>query len=525
MFHKHKLDLGDTSKTLSSKDESPFVLLFKKVRGKKPHPTTHYCYWRFKDSAAIQDPKFPHYPVTTIQYKANKQEQREAKQHYLHEGPNQVLKHSNHASAFFKEVLINPTANVSAVLVLGKATDGRDNKRTVKGFLDYFTPESIDKETLEQIEKELNIKISRKKVAGDDGVEHFEITISPGVAASPKSLKEPKVINVYQLPIFEDFGTLIQIKVPLIQKLLKIHLSEGNLSIHCSAGLGRTGAIELAYVLFDNYEKFYGKNGEPDFKAIHNTLEELRILRPSLVQEDGQYEMAIALGMKLHLADAANKGGPEFTQQISDEIDVRFREAARSYNKKMMEIKEEKTSDGLIQDIDKILGEQDLQTVLTDYLTNKKPAGTGGVGISKREPEPGDSAFKARDRRRRKTDAVKVLIQSLHTLQERSKSNEIDSSEYLVEVVNAIQAAKNKIDNVSEPTNFSKTKSFFKKIGGKPGSSLQTVINTTLDNLEKQFALQLGIIQSNKEIYKLVNLTPSNEEKVTTSQYAKPHHS
>jgi hypothetical protein len=78
--------------------------------------------------------------------------------------------------------------------------------------------------------------------------------------------------------------------------------------------------------LLEDFDHFYPGN-QPDFKKIKFKLEELRVLRPALIQDAGQYRMAIILGRQLQ---AASRN--ELTEANMQEMSAAIDEAAVAAN-------------------------------------------------------------------------------------------------------------------------------------------------------------------------------------------------
>lgn len=107
--------------------------------------------------------------------------------------------------------------------------------------------------------------------------------------------------NILHFRDWPDFG-VADFCAESVQLLLAEHLQAFEtgklLGMHCSAGLGRTGVLELAYTLFDDYETFFPRAGAVEIEKITQKLGELRVERPGLVQKGAQFRAALLLAQQ-----------------------------------------------------------------------------------------------------------------------------------------------------------------------------------------------------------------------------------
>lgn len=196
-----------------------------------------------------------------------------------------------HIKRFF-ELLGDAEVGMKDIIAAGNPLDGRNTYGHGRGFLDYFNPEnknvSPDRWNIAVIGR-----VDSKLVSECGQIKTYEVTVEPHE-------NDAYTIKVHNIPNFGDFKT-VAFTVEEIERLLEIHMSSDVLGIHCSAGLGRTGVLELAFQLFAREETFY-QDGKPNIPAIINRLGEMRKIRPGLVQTSDQLRMAIVLGRQLVLA-------------------------------------------------------------------------------------------------------------------------------------------------------------------------------------------------------------------------------
>ncbi len=277
-------------------DKNPFDILYGEVgkpntsdAAKYPTHLTHgsdsVMAWeakgRFSNIVTLLDEQFPEYNANLIKHKVGG--------HVLLEGPAQ---HSLPHCERFMAVLMNNNVNITDVIAAGDPLDGRSAGK--RGYWHYFSHdnkvEATDSGIMRQLSSRYNVTSTKTGEVG--GISSYQLTIRAGDAKT-------RQINVHHIVDFGDFKTMIFTAAELKALLAIYHQSE-NLAIHCSAGMGRTGVIELAYCLFADYEKFYPA-GKPDLNQIKFKLEDLRVQRPVLIQGYEQYRMAVIVGMQLAL--------------------------------------------------------------------------------------------------------------------------------------------------------------------------------------------------------------------------------
>lgn len=112
-------------------------------------------------------------------------------------------------------------------------------------------------------------------------------------------------------------------------------LTEGKVvGIHCRGGAGRTGVLEFAYHLFDEYEDFFSDVQKDGFGQINlekaiRKLQELRLDRPNLVQSGEQLRLALLLAQQMKFIEIH----PYPTNGVSDEKE-RFEKGFQEYTEK-----------------------------------------------------------------------------------------------------------------------------------------------------------------------------------------------
>ena len=214
---------------------------------------------------------------------------------------------------FFESTLFSFEANIKHIIRIGQPTE----KETVK-YIDYATGfiEKTDKEiTLSEDKKtrtfeNLTLSDVTYEVTFDDSQPYTKASTDVLISTPTiiRKEKDGKAISqtptVYDLPNIYDmsmvtpadeqaFNETVQLVVDLYKKAA---FNGENLTVHCSAGLGRAGAFGLAFVLLDDYEHIFDEQDPQLSQAkVKQTLAVLRFLRPGVVQKPNQYMASIEL--------------------------------------------------------------------------------------------------------------------------------------------------------------------------------------------------------------------------------------
>lgn len=260
---------------------------------------------RYNNIFSRRDPNFCDFNANVIVHG-------DLQKHILLEGPAQHIQ--DHCERFL-QVLANDWMPITDVIAAGDPLEGRKSN---KGYLHYFTDKARehlhDHEMLEKLASKFHLSCHKHKEK--DNITTHIVTVENGA--------NPREVRVHHIPNFRDFKTLTFSLVE-VETLLNIFQNAETLAIHCSAGMGRTGVLELAFCLFNEYEKYFPKD-LPDFAAIKLKVNELRILRPELLQTADQYRMAIILAIQLY---AANR--QELTEDVQIKSGETVDEAARKW--------------------------------------------------------------------------------------------------------------------------------------------------------------------------------------------------
>lgn len=304
----------------SSPDSNPMAVIYDEINKpdtsdaeKYPTHLTHgsnsLLDWenkgRFHNITSHHDANFPEYNANLIG------------NHVLLEGPAQH--NAGHCERFLK-VLLNDNINITDVIAAGDPLDGREQGK--RGYWHYFSDAKSEDVVDAKIIKALGARfeITSIKTATVEGISSYQVSI--------RYEGRTRHINVHHIENFGDFKTK-GFTVSELKKLLTIHQASKNLAIHCSAGMGRTGVLELAYCLYADSERFY-PNGVPDFKQIRMKLEELRVLRPALIQGSEQYRMAVIVGLQLKLVSRDDLVSEADLKKIEDDVDSAARQAMQT---------------------------------------------------------------------------------------------------------------------------------------------------------------------------------------------------
>lgn len=147
-------------------------------------------------------------------------------------------------------------------------------------------------------------------------IKHYELNISFD--------GKKKSIFIHQMIKFPDHG-LPQLQECDILALLEIFQQTKNtgLVMHCRAGLGRTGMLELAYIAFNNPDQYFNGDGSVNYGSFYNCLDLLRkTVRPRIIQSIAQGMNAIEISQQLIRLYLTLKKAHIQTQQQSYQGDI-----------------------------------------------------------------------------------------------------------------------------------------------------------------------------------------------------------
>ncbi len=295
---------------------SPFDTLFSELTKPDSSDQKHYPVFlghlrkkgRYNNIFTRHDHNFPEYNANVIVHSDNQK-------HILLEGP---ASHIQEHCERFLDVLVNDWMPITDVIAAGDPFEGR---KFNKGYLHYFAEKAHehvhDHPMLEKIATKFHLVTHKHEET--DNITSYIMRINDG--------EKSRQMRIHHIPNFGDFKTLA-FTLAEINALLKIFQEAETLAIHCSAGMGRTGVIELAFCLFNEYEKYFPHN-KPDFHLIKLKVNELRILRPELLQTADQYRMAIVLAVQLN---AANRN--ELTDEVRNNAGIIVDNAACEWKNK-----------------------------------------------------------------------------------------------------------------------------------------------------------------------------------------------
>lgn len=440
-------DLGDFQS-----DTSSFSILFQQIEGNKPAPDRQYCYRRNPKVVTLHDEKkFPNFSVVV--------EAHGEKFHLLHDSPKIVTdekKYVQDGLAFFSDVLLNPHFNIKKVVLFTPELSD-----SINYFKPLSSPDKTDPDLL-GVEKKLQVKIVREIVEKKDS-KQFKLMIKP-IPDSP--LKSEKVIYIHLMPRVCDF------RAAEFQNLLEIYRSEGDLAIH--GNRADTYILEFAYCLFGQYDTFYPK-GIPDFLAMQEKLEKLRIKRPGMIIHQNDYRAAIVLAEKFHLMG-------KMPVINASSIERKIDQAAKDY---VVAMTTKKIDRSAFEKLNAVLKEKDILHSLVKYREAK------GVFLF--------SCVKQTTRRSMKRNIVVMLNNKLSTAMSVAVDQQTDFNALLSTVVEEIGEAIQRISCVSSPKHFGFFKRKYKEQTQKPGSHLLPILEDLVEEIRKQFKDQLAVIDEQKK--------------------------
>lgn len=106
------------------------------------------------------------------------------------------------------------------------------------------------------------------------------------------------VIELHHVPASLDSG-MPKLTNDEVGHLMRLHKKAKHLAIHCGAGLGHEGVVELAYQIYLN--KLVSADGNANSEAIINKLFELRAIRPGLIYTAKQLKQATLLARDMRV--------------------------------------------------------------------------------------------------------------------------------------------------------------------------------------------------------------------------------
>jgi len=212
---------------------------------------------RYSNFLAIKDPRFPSYNANVIG------------NFIVCEGPTEASR-----QRFAEQVVLNNAFSVNAILVLGAAREFQKGERQDKHY-NYYS-------------NVVTHKISQGIKRYDEPT--FMINYDQG---------NHFAISIYNADQWGDFQAngVNELDKRIIFKLFQdTQANNQHIIIHCSAGLGRTGTLVLAYYLYKDFDNIFNtENDDIIAPRIIAKLNELRSHRPGLVQTLDQIIMATQL--------------------------------------------------------------------------------------------------------------------------------------------------------------------------------------------------------------------------------------
>lgn len=263
---------------------------------------------RFDNNVGIIDNQFPEYNMNSITYS-------NGRNHFIGEGPawKPDNKNRNQALRYFQAIA---SSNVDHVIVAGSPYD-----RERSGFLDYFGPSPPA--AVVNFPDSPGFKLSstpNPENKQEDFIKKYNLELTVQVVnkyGQPEMLT--KKFEIQHITDWPDFG-IPKFSDNDIRILLANKDTSQNLAIHCGAGKGRTGALELAYYLFDNQNEVFSQGGYlPDIKVVEKYLDQLRSIRPGLIQDSNQLQVAIELAAQMKYANE-NINKPIDRVQIAEQV-------------------------------------------------------------------------------------------------------------------------------------------------------------------------------------------------------------
>lgn len=222
--------------------------------------------------------------------------------HIMSEGPET----EKDVVRFFENVLFNPRLAEyipQDILVAGELTPDPS-----ASFFPYFQKELDIADNGHVVKTNIN---DLNPVNQIGSITHYELNI---IFNGKK-----KTINVHQMNKFPDHG-LLQLQECDLLALLEIfqQTKATGLVMHCRAGLGRTGLLELVYLAFNNPDQYFNVDGSVNYGAFYHCLESLRKnVRPRIVQSIAQGMNAIEISQQLIRLYLTLKRAHEQSQQQS----------------------------------------------------------------------------------------------------------------------------------------------------------------------------------------------------------------
>jgi protein tyrosine phosphatase len=204
---------------------------------------------------------------------------------------------SNHALGTFVDFLFDN--HIKQVLALGSDREDYAEDPFNFKFFDYISKTH----TFQQNGTQYTITPADQTVQNtDDKIRKKAITVTKG--------DQQQTITSYQIPDMKDMG-VVEFSDNDYHTLLEIYQNayaadtKSPLAIHCSGGLGRTGAIALAFQVLHDWDAIFASTPDEDLSTaatdkIAKTLDTFRLVRNyNMVQQPEQVEMAIKLAFAM----------------------------------------------------------------------------------------------------------------------------------------------------------------------------------------------------------------------------------